>query len=75
MTPSQHLEADVAFVLNDQRAEYPLNAVQCPTLTALVDAKPVLSRATSRDGRAWDIQAIESNNATYTNVKIRPATG
>ena len=74
MTPSQHLESDVAQVLNDKRAEYPLNVVQCPALTALVDGQPVVCHATSRDGRSWDIQAVESNNATYTTVKVLPIT-
>ena len=74
MTASQHLEADIAFVLNKQRAEYPLNRVQCPVLSVLVDGQPVLCRGISRDGRSWDIRATESNNATYTNVEIGPAT-
>jgi hypothetical protein len=74
MTPGQHLEADIALVLNDKRAKFPLNAVQCPALSALVDGQPVLCRGSSRDGRTWDIRATESNNATYTNVEVGPAT-
>jgi hypothetical protein len=73
MTPTQQFESQIAFVLNDRRAEYPLDAIHCPGVPALA-GQPVVCHGTSRDGRAWDIQAVESGSAAPPTVQVLPTT-
>jgi hypothetical protein len=74
MSPAQHLEADIAGVLQgkDELAA-PLSVVRCPAMSALEDGVAITCAAEAVNGSGYTVVATESNGATYTHVTVTPA--